>query len=159
MKAFILLVAAMSTGCGAAAAHAPTLLAAPAATVATPVCAGAPAPATPLVVDHDPASRVALEASTKNGVVLVAYDRATLRVLPYCHVAVGGYAMASVSQLAQVLRRDGLDLVVATDGVRATTVDAVTKGELGGSCEGVTHFVKTESLAALSAATSPSAAW
>ncbi len=141
MKAFILAVAAMLTGCGAAggASREPTLVGAPGAAtaVATPVCTGRLARATALLVDLDPAAQTALQASMKNGVVLVEYDCATLRVLPYCRVADGAYELTAVNQ-------------ARVDAVRATTVDAVAKQDLVGSCDGATHFVASESLASLS---------
>lgn len=92
---------------------------------------------------------MALEASMKRGVVVVVvgYDCAHLRVLPYCHVEDGGYEYAGINRSEQVVQTRGADgsdgaLSLALVGVRTTTVGKVRKRDLSGSCEGATHLVQ-----------------
>src|SRR5687767_9235086 len=74
-----------------------------------PACTGAPQLAKPLVVDLDPDARVDLEAAMKKGVVVVAYDCQSLRVLPACKLEASGYEYAGVSRKEQVVQMKSQD--------------------------------------------------
>ena len=143
----------------------------------TASCGGEPKFAKPLVVDLDPSERTDLEAAMKNGVVVVGYDCKTLRVLPSCRLADGGYQYAGVSRKEQVVQLKtqdelsanlpfgsaklgaemqsgrSIDLALVLVGLRSTTIEKVDRSDLSGSCEGATHFMQTASVGAFSMAT------
>ncbi|MBX3205671.1 MAG: sel1 repeat family protein [Labilithrix sp.] len=141
------------------------------------VCTGEAKLARPLVVDLDAASRVSLEAAMKKGVVIVAYDCTTLRVLPNCK-APGDYEYASVTRKEQVVRMtnqddlsvnlplsgaklgaemksgNSIDLALVLIGQRSTTIEKVDAGAMtSAACEGATHYLQSASLGAFSMAT------
>ena len=142
-----------------------------------PVCAGAPRLARPLTVDLDADVRGDLEASMKKGVVVVAYDCATLRVLSNCRLADGDYEYAGVSRKEEVVQMKGMDelrvnlpvgsaklggevqagrsvdLALVSVGRRSTTLGKVEHAQLTGTCDGATHFVQKAFLGAFSIAT------
>jgi TPR repeat protein len=145
--------------------------------VSAPVCSGEPKFARPLTVDLDPDTRVDLEASMKSGVVVVSYDCVNLRILDNCRLASGSYEYAGVSRKEEVVQMKGLDelkvnlplgaaklesevqagrtldLALVSVGRRSTTVSSVASAELGGSCDGATHYVQKASVGAFSMAT------
>ncbi len=147
---------------------------------AAPSCEGAPRLARPLIVDLDADARVDLEAAMKKGIVVVAYDCKSLRVLPACKFEAAGYEYAGVSRKEQVVQMKdqdelsvnlplashkfggavqagrSLDLALVLVGRRSTTVGKVAREELAGGCEGATHFVQTASVGAFSMATGSS---
>ena len=129
------------------------------------VACRAVARAEPLIVDWKSNDRVDLELAMKEGVALVNYDCESLRLVKGCKVR-GSYAFAGVTRkedVVQITNRDELaanlpfssgslggevsrgqsiDLALVLVGKKGTTVTAVAKPELQGSCEGATHFVR-----------------
>ncbi len=143
----------------------------------TPTCAGEPKYAKPLIVDLDPDTRVALEATMKKGVAVVAYDCTSFRVLSTCKLPDSSYEYAGVTHREQVIQMTSMDdvhanipvssakigaelqsgrsidLALVMVGQRSTALSSVTRAELQGGCEGATHFVQTATLGAFSMAT------
>lgn len=147
----------------------------------TPVtaCLGEPKLATPFVVDLESRARVALEAGMKgkNGLVVVAYDCTSLRVLPACKIE-GTYDYTATSKkesVVQIKNQDELgvnlplsagrlgvelksgrtiDLALVLVGLRSTSVGKASRESLkGDDCEGATHFIQNASVGAFSMAT------
>lgn len=140
-------------------------------------CTGAGKYAKPLIVDLDQDSRATLEASMKKGVVVVAYDCASLRVLPSCRLPEGNYEYAGVSRKEEVIQMKSeddihgtlpisavkvsaemksgrsIDLALIRVGIRATSIATVSRADLKGGCDGATHFVQSATLGAYSMAT------
>jgi len=140
-------------------------------------CNGAGKYAKPLIVDLDQDTRATLEASMKKGVVVVAYDCASLRVLPSCRLAEGSYEYAGVSRKEEVIQMKSeddvhgtlpisavkvsaevksgrsIDLALVRVGMTSTSLGSVSRAELKGGCDGATHFVQSATLGAYSMAT------
>ncbi|MCU0687098.1 MAG: sel1 repeat family protein [Polyangiaceae bacterium] len=140
-------------------------------------CTGEPKLASPLVVDLDSSSRVDLEAAMKQGVVVVAYDCASLRVLSACKVSGGEYAYTGVSRKEDVVQMknqdeaavnlpfsggkaggeiksgNSIDLALVYIGQHATTVGRIDRAEMSGGCEEATHFLRSANVGAFSMAT------
>lgn len=140
-------------------------------------CTGAATYARPLIVDLDPDARADLEASMKNGVVVVRYDCTSLRVLANCRVADSGYEYAGVSRKEQVVQINSaddlhanlplgqaklsgelksgrsIDLALVLVGRHSTTVAKLRREQLSDGCEEATHFVQSASLGAFSMVT------
>lgn len=140
-------------------------------------CVGEPKLTRPFIVDLDADARVDLEAAMKKGVVVVAYDCASLRVLPNCKVPDVGYEYVGTSrkeQLVQMKSSDELranmpisaaklstevesgrtiDLGLVLVGRNSTTLAQLERADLGGSCDGATHYVQSATLGAFSMAT------
>ena len=140
-------------------------------------CTGDAKLARPLVIDLDADARLNLEASMKDGVVVVAYDCKSLRVLTACKASEAKYAYAGVSRKEQVVQLRSqddlsvnlplsagklgsevssgrtLDLALVLVGRRSTTLSKIDRAELSNGCEGATHFVQNASLGAFSIAT------
>jgi TPR repeat protein len=144
---------------------------------AAPKCEGAPKFARPLTVDLDSDTRSDLEASMKGGVVVVAYDCVSLKVLDSCKPASGEYAYAGTSLKEEVVSMKGLDelqvnlplgaaslssevkagrtidLALVSVGRRTAGLSGVKRSELTGGCEGATHFLQKAFVGAFSMAT------
>jgi hypothetical protein len=142
-----------------------------------PTCTGAPRQSKPLIVDLDPDARVSLEAAMKRGVVVVAYDCTSFRVLPTCKVPEARYEYAGVSRKEQVIQMNSqddlnvnlpissgklgaemksgrsVDLALVRVGMTSTALGQITRAELVGGCDGATHFVQNATLGAFSLAT------
>lgn len=142
-----------------------------------PTCAGEPKGARPYIVDLDPDARLDLEASMKKGVTVVAYDCASLRVLPSCSLPDAAYEFTGTGRREQVVQMNSMDdlhanlpissaklgaevqsgrsidLGLVWIGRRATTLAKVTREDLKGECTGATHFVQNAILGAFSMAT------
>lgn len=140
-------------------------------------CTGAGKYAKPLIVDLDQDTRATLEAAMKKGVVVVAYDCASLRVLPSCRLAEGSYEYAGVSRKEEVIQMKSeddvhgtlpisavkvsaevksgraIDLALVRVGMTSTSLGSVSRSELKGGCDGATHFVQSATLGAYSMAT------
>ena len=140
-------------------------------------CEGEAKYARPLIVDLDPDARVDLEASMKSGVVVVAYDCTSLRVLTSCRLADSNYEYAGVSRKEQVVQITSADelqanlplsqaklsgevqsgrsinLGLVLVGRNSTTVSSLAREELTGGCDGATHFVQNATLGAFSMVT------
>jgi uncharacterized protein len=147
----------------------------------TPIaaCDGEPKFAQPLVVDLDASARMDLDASMKKGIVVVAYDCKSLRVLSNCKVGAGSsaYQYAGLDLRESVVRVRGVDdlkvnmpmsagklggevkagrtiaLGLAMLGRNTAQVDNVNRADLSGSCEGATHFLQRATLGAFAVAT------
>ncbi|MEM9696366.1 MAG: tetratricopeptide repeat protein, partial [Myxococcota bacterium] len=140
-------------------------------------CTGTAAHARPLIVDWDPDARVDLEASMKNGVVVVKYDCETMTILPGCAVKDAAYTYAGVSRKEQVVQMKSMDdlqanvpvssgklgaelksgraidVAMVMVGKRSTTVATLAEDLLTGDCGGATHYVRSASVGAFSMAT------
>lgn len=140
-------------------------------------CSESPKYAKPLIVDLDPDARVDLEAAMKKGVVVVAYDCSSLRVLTGCKLPDSSYEYAGVSRKEQVVQMKSMDdvnvnlplssaklsgemqsgrtidLALVLVGRNSTTVAKVELHDLQGTCDGATHFVQNASVGAFSMAT------
>ncbi len=113
----------------------------------------------------------------KKGVVAVACDCNTLRVVPNCKVAEVGYDYVGVNRKEQVVQLKGadelkvnlplsanklgaevqagrsIDLGLVYVGRRSTVVGKVKRGELKGACEGVTHYLLNATVGAFALST------
>lgn len=140
-------------------------------------CSATPSPARPLTVDLDSATREDLEAQLDQGLVVVAYDCKSLRVLPDCGLrSAAGYEYAGLSVQEDVVQMTGLDelavnvplgsvnlgaemksghsidVALVSVGRRSSTVTRLGADELTGTCEGATHYVRRASIGAFSMA-------
>lgn len=140
-------------------------------------CSDTPSPARPLTVDLDSATRADLEAQLAQGLVVVAYDCRSLRVLADCGLrSAAGYEYAGLSIQEDVVQMTGLDelavniplgsaslgaemkaghsidVALVSVGRRSTTVTQLGADELSGACEGATHYVRRASIGAFSVA-------
>ena len=123
----------------------------------------------PLVVDWKPHERANLEEAMASGVAVVAYDCNSLRLLGDCHVE-GSYGTLGVSRKeevvelesadeikanlptfgvklaadfrAEIQRGSAINLAMILIGKRRTTVSSAGRGQLRGTCDGATHFVR-----------------
>lgn len=140
-------------------------------------CTGTSAFARPLIVDWDPDARVDLEASMKDGIVVVKYDCNEMTILPGCKAKEASYTYAGVSRKEQVVQMKSMDdlqanvpvnsgklgaelksgraidVAMVMVGKQSTTVADLAADQLEGSCDGATHFVRSASLGAFSMAT------
>lgn len=130
----------------------------------------------PLVVDLKSNERSDLEVAMKDGVVVVGFDCKSLKIVKGCS-APGSYRFAGVTRKEDVVRMQNqdemaanlpltgasmsasmkrgstLDLALVTVGKRRTTASELTKGDLQGTCEGVTHVVRGVYVGAFALAT------
>ena len=121
--------------------------------------------ARPLIIDLEADAHVDLEASMKKGVVVIAYDCKSLRVLSNCKLAEGGYDYVGVGRKEQVVQLKGvdelkvnlplsagklgpeveagrsIDLALVYVGRRTTLVLQARRADLTGSCVGATHYL------------------
>jgi len=142
-----------------------------------PECTSTAAHARPLIVDWDPDARVDLEASMKDGVVVVKYDCDAMTIMPGCKVKDAAYNYAGVSRKEQVVQMKSMDdlhanvpvssgklgaelksgraidVALVMVGKRSTTVADLAEDQLEGSCDGATHFIRSASVGAFSMAT------
>jgi uncharacterized protein len=123
----------------------------------------------PLVVDWKPEQRVDLEVAMSEGLAVVAYDCKGMELLSDCRVD-GTYGFKGVVLKQQLIRLADadeikmnlplsgaqlvaqldaeldrgatLDLATALIGNLTSTRFVVTRPELGGNCQGATHFVR-----------------
>jgi uncharacterized protein len=117
------------------------------------------------VVDWKTEQRGNLEVAMKEGIAVVSYSCAGIKVLPECKLD-GEYGFIGMTRREQVVRLKGsdelkanlplsggaiggelsrgstLDIAMMLVGKRRTTKDGVTKEDLKGSCDGATHFVR-----------------
>jgi hypothetical protein len=122
-------------------------------------------PVSPLIVDLRTPERADLAAAMKDGLAVVAYDCADLRVLPRCRRS-GRYEFVGVERSEDVIRLKGenevranlfggqfgvegqvarravFDLALVTVGKQRASVVEVVRDELKGDCEGATHVVR-----------------
>lgn len=120
----------------------------------------------PLVVDWTSSARADLELAMKDGLAVVRYDCGKFELAKSCK-AFGGYSFAPVSRKedsVQLVGRDELsanlplgaaklsaglergssiDIALVMIGKQRTNVNAVSRVELRGECEGVTHFIRS----------------
>jgi len=125
----------------------------------------------PLVIDWKSSDRTDLELGMRDGVVVVAFDCKSLRIVKGCRVT-GSYAYAGVSpkedivQLksaddlaanlplsaaklgGEIKRGSALDLALVTIGRKSTTAAGFAKPDLEGTCDGATHYVRAAYLGA-----------
>lgn len=122
----------------------------------------------PLVVDCKPHQRANLEEAMNAGVAVVAYDCHSLRLLSDC--LDGSYGTLGVSRKEEVIelenadeikanlptfggklaidfkaemqRGSALNLAMIMVGKKRTTVSSAERGQLRGTCDGATHFVR-----------------
>ena len=130
----------------------------------------------PLVVDWNPEQRGNLEVAMRQGMVVVAYDCSTLKVLPNCTVA-ATYGFMGMNRKEQVIRlRDAgevkanlptsggtigaglergasLDVALVMVGKMTTTRTMVARDTLEGACQGATHFVRGATVGAFATQT------
>lgn len=173
------LSAAMSLGCGGDVGEAlrpddPTGQGA--LGVEGPKCGATPQYAEPLVVDWDTGARTDLEVAMKGGLVVVAYDCKTVRILNGCKLD-GSYQFAGVSRKEQVVQMTSsdelaanlplsavklstevkagksIDLAMVMVGKRSAPLYEATAEDLAGACDGATHFVRAANLGAFAMAT------
>lgn len=133
----------------------------------------------PLVVDWKSSDRTDLELGMRDGVVVVAFDCKSLRIVKGCRVS-GSYAYAGVSRKedvvqlrnaddlaanlplsagklgAEIKRGSALDLALVTVGRRSTTASGFAIPDLVGTCGGATHFVRAAYLGAFAMGTGTS---
>lgn len=141
----------------------------------TPTCTGEPKLARPFIIDLDADARMDLEARMKKGVVVVAFDCASMRVLPNCSAADTGYEYAGTTRNEQVVQVKGadelranmpfsagklqgevqsgrtIDLGLVLVGKKSTVVSRVDADKLKGApgaCDGASHFVGSAVLGA-----------
>lgn len=137
-----------------------------------------PRAAQPIVVDLDDSTRTALDAAMSNGVVVVAYDCTTIKVLRNCKVGTeatkyeyGGVdpkekvvsvtnsdelavnvPMSSGKMGAEIKSGRNIDIAMITRGQQSAAFDNVLRSSLTGkddtSCEGATHFIKQATIGA-----------
>jgi TPR repeat protein len=141
------------------------------------VCKGAPKLARLYTVDLEADVRGDIEVQMGKGVVVVAYDCTSLRVLANCSVGGGDYEYAGIELKEEVVHLTGgdelkstlpiggaklsaevkagrsLDLGLVYVGRRATTVSGVQRSQLKGDCEGATHIMQKANIGAFSMAT------
>ncbi len=180
LKLGVLGVLAASTGCGGATGEAirpEDQTANNALNADDGECSGTAAHARPLIVDWDPDARVDLEASMKDGIVVVKYDCDEMTILPGCKVTNAAYTYAGVSRKEQVVQMKSMDdlhanvpvssgklgaelksgraidVALVMVGKRSTTVADLAEDQLEGNCDGATHFVRSASVGAFSMAT------
>jgi len=179
LKVSVLGVWAAAMGCGGATGEAlrPEDQTATKALNTETECTGTADHARPLIVDWDPDARVDLEASMKDGIVVVKYDCDEMTILPGCNVTDAAYTYAGVSRKEQVVQMKSMDdlhanvpvssgklgvelksgraidVALVMVGKRSTTVTDLAEDRLEGSCDGATHFVRSASVGAFSMAT------
>jgi hypothetical protein len=133
-------------------------------------CKVAKDPLSPFIVEWPGTSKVALDAASKRGIVVVSYASCALKVLTGCS-AHGGYAFTSVTPA-----RDKIEIASEDDLYARLPLGAASlKGELSrgstlaldyiavgqrvaqdrpvdlsGDCEGATHFVRAITIGAYS---------
>lgn len=144
------------------------------------VCKGKPSYARPFTIDLDDATRGDLEASMKTGLVVVAYDCTSLRVLDSCKAPHSDYEYARVGikeetvQLkamndlkanlpigaaklsGEISAGRSIDLALVSIGRHSSARSKVAKTALTGDCDGATHVVTKAYLGAFSMATGSS---
>jgi TPR repeat protein len=126
-------------------------------------------PSSPLVVDWKAEQRADLEEAIHDGIAIVAWDDAGLRLLKRCTLA-GTYGYLPVQVKKDVVRLETaddvkaslptaglgivgkigggfsqgttLDIALAMVGKRRTTWNQVTRDDLKGTCDGATHYVR-----------------
>lgn len=130
----------------------------------------------PLIVDWNPEQRGNLEVAMKQGVVVVAYDCNTLRVLPDCSIP-SSYGFMGMNRKEQLIRLENadeikanlpttgaklggglergsaLDVALVMVGKMMTTRKTVGRDALEGACGGATHFVRGATIGAFAART------
>jgi hypothetical protein len=134
----------------------------------------------PLVVDWKSHERANLEEAMAGGVAVVAYDCRMLRLLGDCHLD-GSYGTLGISRKEEVIelenadeikanlptfggklvadfkaemdRGSALNLAMIMVGKRRTTVSSAARGQLRGTCEGATHFIRGAFLGAFAMGT------
>jgi len=134
------------------------------------VCKLTTAVTSPLVVDMKDHDRAALEVALRSKAVVFSYDCTTLRLLPACSIAEGGYAYTGITKketllelstsdevranlpslgtawaakLSAELNQDtSLDIALVTVGQQHSGVARLGREELVGQCDGATHFVR-----------------
>lgn len=128
-------------------------------------------------LDNDTRGDLEIQMGPGKGVVVVAYDCTSLRVLPSCSVGAGSYDYAGIQLKEEVVRLKGsdelkatlpvgaaklsaemkagrtLDLGLVEVGRRATTVSTASRAQLTGECQGATHIMRRASVGAFSLAT------
>jgi TPR repeat protein len=137
-----------------------------------------------LVVDWTPEQRADLEAAMKQGLALVSFDCRSLRLVTGCSLD-GSYgyigttrrekqieltasdeiaanlpvgSLAWLTELGGKLDRDSELLAqLVLVGKRASARKLAARGELSGSCDDVTHFVRAAAIGAFAVATGPKA--
>lgn len=170
----VMVGAAITAGCGGAVGNAvrPKDFAASEAVKGVADCGTNPKAERPLTVDLDSDQRADVEVAVAAGLVVVAYDCRSFRVLSNCQLPDAKYSYAGVSrkeELVQLVSTDdvsatlpinaskfsaevhsgrALDLALITVGRRSTTVSKLSTQELSGDCEGATHFVSRASIGA-----------
>jgi uncharacterized protein len=119
----------------------------------------------PLIVDWKPNERGDLEVAMKDGVAIVAYSCSGIKLLADCRLD-GDYGFIGMTRREQVVRLAGadelranlplsgvqlsselqrgmsLDIAMMMVGKKRTTWTTPTKGDLKGTCDGATHFVR-----------------
>lgn len=126
-------------------------------------------PSQPLVVDWSPEARADLEEAIHDGIAIVTWDDKGLRLARKCQLA-GDYGylplqpkkdvvrLESADEVAATLPLGGLgiagkigggfqqgttlDIALAMVGKRRTSWNEVSRDDLKGDCDGVTHYVR-----------------
>jgi len=167
---FPAVVAVAAAGCGPGTAAEVVRAEAPTAheamkEEAPPACNSVPANAEPLIVDLSTTQRLDLEVAMKSGLPVVRYGCDGLAILKGCQLT-GDYGFAGVSLKEDVIqltskdevranlpisgvnlagemdRGTSMDLGLAMVGKLTTALSEAAKGDLKGSCDGATHFVR-----------------
>ena len=137
-----------------------------------------PKAAKPIIVDLDEDARTELESAMKKGVVVVAYDCSTIKVLRNCHVGEEATAyeyggvdpkekvvsvmnadelsvnvpMSSGKLGAEVKNGRNIDIAMIFRGQKTSTFENVQRTNLKStdptSCEGATHFIRQATIGA-----------
>ncbi len=139
-------------------------------------CGEKPQYAEPLIVDWDTGARTDLEVAMKSGLVVVAYDCKSIKILNGCKLE-GDYEFAGVSRKEQVVQMTSsdelaanlplsavklstevkagksIDLSMVMIGKRSAPLYEASTADLMGACDGATHFVRAANLGAFAMAT------
>lgn len=134
----------------------------------------------PMVVDWKPEHRADLEVRTKRGPALVRFDEKTFELMPDCD-APGAYGyvgvtpkqemvsfqsraelhtnlpFSAVSLEAKLARSGALNVDLRMVGQRVLDRPTVSRSDLKGRCQGVTHFVQTLTVGAFRLSSSTAA--
>jgi TPR repeat protein len=137
-------------------------------------------PTVPFIVDWKPEDRGDLEEAVADGVAVIAFDQAGLRLLKRCHLR-GDYGYLPLEPKKDVVRFESavdvsanlpvggpslaakigggfaqgktLDLAYIMIGKRRTTWTDPTTADLDGKCEGATHYVRAMTVGAFAMST------
>jgi hypothetical protein len=119
----------------------------------------------PMLVEWPATEKTALQSAATRGLVVVRYDGCRLKLLDRCEAG-GGYAFTETSRSrdgfvvrdrgelyarlplgavkleAELGEETSLELSYVAVGTRDADLDALSRGQLSGACEGSTHFVR-----------------